>query len=217
MPYPPDAAPRPLHARLREATAEAHQTLEHTLGLLEQPATVTRFVALLMRLHGFHRVWEPALRRALPDDGEFLAARRRLPMIEDDLRELDIDDLDIAALPVLHAAVGLCRTPEAALGSLYVIEGSTLGGRVIDRQLRDQARWYPAGGLLTFHPYGDSTGQRWNETLDRLEAVPPDAHAAVVEGALDTFALLLQWLAPALSAPDPADFDNVPSEWGVAL
>lgn len=217
MPYPSDALPRPLHARLREATADAHQTLEQTLGLLDHPPTVTRFVALLMRLHGFHRIWEPAIRRALPADAGFLAQRRRLPLIEVDLRELDIDDLDIEALPVLHAAVGLCRTPEAALGSLYVVEGSTLGGRVIERRLRDTAAWYPAAGLLSFHPYGDETGLRWQETLDRLEQVPEAAHAAVVEGALDTFALLMQWLAPALTAAHPTDFDNVPSEWGVAL
>lgn len=80
-----------LHARLREATAHAHQQLESLLGLLDSPMSYTRFVAVLMRFHGFHRVWEPALERTL-GDAAFTGPRRRLTLIEHDLRALDIDD-----------------------------------------------------------------------------------------------------------------------------
>lgn len=204
-----------LHARLREATSQAHEQLESLLGLLDSPMSYTRFVAVLMRFHGFHRVWEPALEQALGNDS-FTVPRRRLSLIEHDLRALDIDDLDIEALPVVPEAAQLCRTLEGALGSLYVMEGSTLGGRVITRRLMEDADWCPEEGLLYFHPYGDLTGERWRQTLALLELVPPECHEAVVDGALETFALLLQWLEPAVVAHHPSN-DDTPSEWGVAL
>lgn len=204
-----------LHARLREATAHAHQQLESLLGLLDSPMSYTRFVAVLMRFHGFHRVWEPALERTL-GDAAFTGPRRRLTLIEHDLRALDIDDLDIEALPIVPEAAQLCRTLDGALGSLYVMEGSTLGGRVITRRLLEDADWCPEEGLLYFHPYGDLTGERWRQTLALLDLVPAERHEAVVEGALATFALLLQWLEPAVVASHPRD-DDTPSEWGVAL
>lgn len=204
-----------LHARLREATAHAHQQLESLLGLLDSPMNYTRFVAVLMRFHGFHRVWEPALERTL-GDAAFTTPRRRLILIEHDLRALDIDDLDIESLPTVPEAAQLCRTLDGALGSLYVMEGSTLGGRVITRRLLEDADWCPEEGLLYFHPYGDLTGERWRQTLALLDLVPAERHDAVVEGALETFALLLQWLEPAVVATHPRD-DDTPSEWGVAL
>lgn len=209
------AASLSLHARLREATADAHAQLESLLGLLDSPMSYTRFVAVLMRFHGFHRAWEPALARALQDEA-FTAPRQRLALIEHDLRALDIDDLDIEALPVVPEAAQLCRTLEGALGSLYVMEGSTLGGRVITRRLLADADWCPAEGLLYFHPYGDLTGERWRQTLALLSTVPPQRQQAVVDGALATFALLLQWLEPAVLVPDHGE-DDPSSEWGVAL
>lgn len=204
-----------LHARLREATSQAHEQLESLLGLLDSPMSYTRFVAVLMRFHGFHRVWEPALEQALGNDS-FTVPRRRLSLIEHDLRALDIDDLDIEVLPVVPEAAQLCRTLDGALGSLYVMEGSTLGGRVITRRLMEDADWCPEEGLLYFHPYGDLTGERWRQTLALLELAPPERHEAVVDGALETFALLLQWLEPAVVAHHPSN-DDTPSEWGVAL
>lgn len=214
---PTATAHHPIHLRLREETAEAHQALESMLGLLDSPASFTRYVALLMRFHGFHRVWEPAIAQALPQDTALLQPRRRLALIDEDLRDLDIDDLDIDVLPVVPEAAELCRSPAAALGSLYVMEGSTLGGRVITRRLLESASWCPPGGLRTFYPYGDATGERWRETLARLEAAPAQEHELIVQGALATFALLQWWLAPAVVPTSYGDLDDVPSEWGVAL
>ncbi|MEF7616541.1 biliverdin-producing heme oxygenase [Aquincola sp. MAHUQ-54] len=212
---PTPDAPRPLHARLRSATADDHGQLENLLDLLAEPLSYIRYVAVLMRFHGFHRVWEPALARVLQDEA-FLQPRQRLPLIEQDLRELDIDDLDIEALPIVPEAAQLCRTEAAALGSLYVMEGSTLGGRMISRRLAESADWSPPQGLRYFNPYGDATGERWRETLARLEAAPPEHHAAIVAGAQATFALLLAWMAPAVT-PAAGGTDDVPSEWGVAV
>lgn len=193
---------RSLHGRLREATGACHAVLEHALGLLRPSCGAAHFRALLGRFHGFHRAWEPALANALGDD-DFLRRRQREPLLRADLRALGLPAADIDALPACAAAAALCRTPAAALGSLYVLEGSTLGGQQISRHLA-QASWAPPGGLRYFDPHRAATGQRWRETLTRLEATPGAWHPALIDGAVATFGLLHGWL-PHAGRPAPTE------------
>ena len=70
---------------------------------------------------------------ALLQDRPFLNPRRRLHLLEADLAVLGssaraVDALQACPVPLLHDAA-------EALGSLYVIEGSTLGGRIIQRNV----------------------------------------------------------------------------------
>jgi heme oxygenase len=178
-----------LRAALREATAESHQRLESALDLLAQPLQPRRIGAVLQRFHGFHHAWEPALADAL-DDPRF---QSRLPQLRHDLRLFGLSDDQIDALPACAEAATLCATAASAWGSLYVMEGSTLGGRFIRRALQ-QAPAYPAGAWQYFDPHGEHTGARWNDTLARLAALPPALAPAVIDGAQRCFALLQRWL-----------------------
>jgi heme oxygenase len=45
-------------ALLRSRTQDAHSALEAQLGLLDQPASIDYYAHLLLRLLGFHLVWE---------------------------------------------------------------------------------------------------------------------------------------------------------------
>jgi heme oxygenase len=74
-----------------------------------------------------------------------------------------------------------------------VLEGGTLGGRVIERVLA-AAPWYPEGGLSYWNPYGNDTGKRWKETLDYLESLPVSWADEVIGSAEATFDLLERWL-----------------------
>jgi heme oxygenase len=184
----------PILEGLRAATAAAHARLEAGLDLLGEPLSRDRFVAVLSRFLGFHRAWEPAVARALGP--EALAERGRTALIEADLERLGMAPTAIAALPVCAAAAAV-GGPAGALGSLYVVEGSTLGGQVIARALKD-APWLPPGGLSYFDPYGARTGAMWRAFRSFL-----DDHAAahdrdaLYSGARDTFALLQDWLTAA--------------------
>jgi heme oxygenase len=85
-----------------------------------------------------------------------------------------------------------------ALGRLYVLEGSTLGGTFIDRHLAG----LPALGgvrLGAFSPYGAETGSMWRafrrvvceRAVDRCDV------RRVVAGARTTFGALAAWCEPA--------------------
>ena len=184
-----------LHARLRTETAPAHEQLECTLDLLSRPLEQDRFTALLVRFHGFHRAWEPALARCLPAE---LVPGPRLPLLEQDLGTLGLGDDIIGAIPSCAQAALLGEHPDTALGSVYVLEGSTLGGRVIARHF-SEAPWWPPAGLRYFDPYGDETASRWRQTLTQLAGAGGDADR-IVAGAVRTFEILQHWLVP----PPPA-------------
>jgi len=98
---------------------------------LDALATPGGYAAALRALHAFHAAWEPAVWRAPGVDAAGLdeIGRRKLPLLERDLRALGI-----APCAVRPPAP---RLPDAAaaLGALYVLEGATLGGRVIHRHV----------------------------------------------------------------------------------
>ena len=178
-----------LRDHLRFATGKAHETLEGSLDLLRQPPDRDYFVRLLVRFHGFHRIWESAVARQLPDP---VMPRRRLALIEQDLRALGINENAIRAIDPCAPAACLGDNPDSALGSAYVLEGSTLGGRVITQHLSN-ASWCPPGGLQYFNPYGDETGSNWQALLRHLATATGDTDR-IVAGALRTFEILQDWL-----------------------
>ena len=189
------STPPELLYRLRQQTAEAHAKLENSLDLLRHPPIRERFRQVLAGFYGFHAVWEPAARARLP---ALLEVRGRMRLLETDLRTLGFSNADVASLPRCDAAADLARTRERALGSLYVMEGSTLGGVVIAKAI-EGADW-TGTGLNYFSPYGKLTAARWRETQAALTAEAGDAEDQVIEGAIATFELLQSWLAPVETA-----------------
>jgi heme oxygenase (biliverdin-IX-beta and delta-forming) len=182
--------------RLKRETRGAHDRLEAGLDLLQAPLGRDRFVRLLERFWGFHAIWEPAVGRALADDA-FLEPRLKLHKLEADLFALGRTPDEIARLPRCFEAAQLAplaRRPAAALGTLYVLEGSTLGGQVISRALKT-APWLPPGGLAYFDPYGPRTGAMWRDFRDyAAHRSTPAADAEMLAAAKATFERLRRWL-----------------------
>jgi heme oxygenase (biliverdin-IX-beta and delta-forming) len=192
---PPEGVAQPdLPALLRVATRAAHDRLEDTLALTAPGLTRARYQAVLARFLGFWAEWEPSVAAALADDA-FFAPRRRAGLLARDLAALGLGAEAIAALP--RCAPPALPDRAAALGSLYVLEGSTLGGRVLVRHFAATlglAADEP--GCLYFSGHGAETGAMWAACRARLAAAPPEWSGGMVAAALDTFAVLTGWLAP---------------------
>ena len=197
--------PSPRHTRsadvlteLRTATAVEHEQVETTLGLMDHQLGRDRLVAVLARLHAFWTAAEAGLdawAHRWPADAETVAwsRRRRAHLFAADLRALG-GEADAAALPELPAV----EDTDQALGRLYVLEGSTLGGTVISRHLATLPALGPGVRLGAFSPYGSETGAMWHAfrrvTRDRV-AAGGDA-GRVVGAARATFSALAAWCAP---------------------
>jgi len=187
-------------ARLRAGTRDAHariETVPALARLMEPDLTHDEYVAILQRLHAFHTHLEPAVAAALknhPAAAMLDGARPRA--LAEDLDWFGVRTLSTPALPRLD-------TPEAALGALYVIEGSGLGGRVIARHLMTSLGVGPGtGGNFYCGLSADAARARWHQLcalLDPSDATGSDPAAVgetehVVEGARATFAALDRYL-----------------------
>ena len=178
--------------RLRSETRPQHEALEQ--NDFNQALTAGTLTALgtahfLTKMYGFLRPYETALQEHATD---FSAAwevpeRLRAHLILADLGRSEFTP-DLPWCPAMPSL----RTRPQLLGAMYVVEGSTLGGQVITRQLAQ------AGISLRayFTGYGALTGPRWKAFCQLLtEAAPmgPDQDEIVASARL-TFQRLDQWI-----------------------
>lgn len=193
--------------RLRTATAPEHQRVEDTLALLDPELTVPRLAGTLTRMHAFWVGAEAGLDRwaaAEPADAAALewSRRRRAHLFAADLTALGHPVPEVPdERPELDPVTGT----DAALGRLYVLEGSTLGGVFIDRHLAALPRLAGLPRLRAFSPYGADTGTMWaafrRHTRARV-AAGGDVET-LVGAARRTFGALADWCAAARTGADP--------------
>ena len=183
-------------SRLRAETRTAHEALEADLDIFRHLGSEAGRRRLARRFHGLHAGAEAALEpwlAAVP--GLDYQARRRGPSLDRDLAHLG------------EEPPGPCPVPPPAsraeaLGFLYVLEGSTLGGQVIRKRLLKLGR--SLDGLSFLDPYGPATGERWKAflaVLDR-ECPPsrPEAGRAAARGGVRGFAAARDWLCAEVRA-----------------
>ncbi|HEY1228426.1 MAG TPA: biliverdin-producing heme oxygenase [Ramlibacter sp.] len=171
---------------MREATASRHAAID-TLLALRQPFGAAHYTCVLQGFATFLTAWEPRMAQVLPPQWQsWFAASTRLHLVQQDLAALGLPP----APPLVASATP--NTPAAALGSLYVLEGSALGGQFIAAAARRQLGLTPDHGTAYFHGCGSATAARWREFLAPLDAdlASPAASAQAVQGANATFDVL---------------------------
>ena len=86
-------------------------------------------------------------------------------------------------------------TAAEAMGSLYVLEGSTLGAQVISRRLERLLGLRDGYGYAFFRSYGREVSPMWRRFGERLATVSrPSTEEASIRSAQLTFARLHRWL-----------------------
>jgi heme oxygenase len=193
--------------RLRTETTAEHRSVEDTLDLLSPALTRDRLVDVLTRMHGFWRAAEAGLddwAAAEPADAADVgwADRHRSVLFADDLAALGSGPGD--EVPVLPDVPGT----DAALGRLYVLEGSSLGGVLIDRHLATLPQLVATGRLSSFSPYGERTGAMWHafRTVTRARVADGGDADRLVQAAQQTFGALAAWCG----APSPSNNGGPP-------
>lgn len=119
-------------------------------------------------------------------------ARRKLQWLEQDLHHFGIDPESTGYRPV-RPLTGIVIPNEGALvGTLYTIEGSSLGGQVISRHLAANLGLTPERGARFFYGYGDDILPYWTSFETYMEsALTREEHREPAqEAARRTFALM---------------------------
>ena len=191
----PGTGAGPVHQRLRLATSEAHQRIEGRMPFGAPSFDVAAYRRLLGAFVGFYR---PLEARLAPQAGAIAGLqwprRVKLPLLMCDLRSLGMAQADVDALVSCSRLPSLDH-PARALGCLYVLEGSTLGGQVVQRLLVERFGMAVADALSFFRSYGTEVGKHWRSFLGCLEALGPGPDAGEAErAAIETFDLLENWL-----------------------
>ncbi len=211
-----DPAALPLSARLRQGTRDLHDRIEanpRMTRLMAADLSRLEYRGLLARLHGHHAPAEAALAAAAPLLPPALDLPRRLrrgALLAQDLRALGLSGTALAALPRCTAA-GRIASAEAAWGTLYVLEGATLGGQVIARRLAATLGLDARSGAAGLAPHGAEAGALWRlfrHLLDAAAARGEIAPATVLAAARRCFATLDAWMA---AAPGQAALSANPS------
>ncbi|MFB0834697.1 biliverdin-producing heme oxygenase [Arthrobacter halodurans] len=195
----PDPAPtEELLERLRRETSGLHRDVEDMTDLPGSVSTRGDYVRLLRRLHGFHtaveaRLANPAWAQGWPGLGIDLPAHRRSHLLSGDLDRLGaVPSKAMVRLPALDNL-------GQAMGCLYVVEGSSLGGRVLAPAFRAVLGDVPTAFFDSderMHPHP------WRSVVAGLRTFEATAGSAgdVVLGARETFLAFGRHLAHAARA-----------------
>lgn len=177
--------------RIRAETALAHRQLEEELALLDDSLDRARYGRIVRAFHAFLAPWEATRTQSLgPSARAFFADRLHAHRAHADLLTLSLAPSDewCSALPSMESAA-------AAWGSSYVIEGSTLGGKIITRSVSDSLGLSASDGCTYFAGYRLENGRRWAEFTSAMTQAVPDAEADdAVTAAIATYESLRQWL-----------------------
>ena len=181
---------------LRNRTAQQHSLLEQnpaSKNLLSAQVTASDYAAYLSLLYGFVKGFEenifPLLQHHITDIEE----RRKTHLLIADLNMLGIDETGIAVKPD-HFFAEVYHSNASALGGMYVIEGSVLGGAFIYKHLQATLGIEAIAGKATyFAVYGSETGSRWKNFLQAFCLASSGMEEEVIKSAAQTFSILHHW------------------------
>lgn len=184
--------------RLREETAAQHERIEqnpYAKAAFDQTLTIDQYRSYLAKFYGFIKPVEEQLMEdeALNHMGLDMGIRMKSKLLEDDLIHLGMTPDEITHLPPCSRLPEL-RTRAQILGYLYVLEGSTLGGQVITKQLMKFLPLGPESGSRYFYAYGQETKLRWTEFREVLLSNATEDSDVVIDSAIETFRLLDAWI-----------------------
>jgi len=176
--------------KLRHATAQAHQDLENlplSASIINPEVTNIQYTAYLQLMldvvYDTEQNIFPLLENIVPD----LEARRKAHHISADLKYLEHNSSTLRSKPVTEGIENI--SPAFALGVMYVVEGSSLGGRVILKNINAVLGHDAEKGASYFSGYGGQTGSHWKGFLAALTDFENKTcnGEAIIAGANHTF------------------------------
>jgi heme oxygenase len=186
--------------RLRCMTASDHERVERLMPLMEPSLTPQQYVAVLLALYGFVRGWEDwAVLNAPGDLRSAVLSRCRSGLLAMDLAHFNVPFPPRLCTPRLSIPVAR----PAFLGTMYVMEGSTLGGQYIAHHVEQALHLQRGEGNAYFVGHGPRTGPMWREFQQLLLAVPEADEPALIAAARDAFTSFGDWIQSACAPVPP--------------
>jgi heme oxygenase len=180
--------------KIKEATLQNHQQTEKVLvAKMKNMRSKGDYIALLCNFYAYFGGLEQQIERfvSVSDLSDYYE-RRKTEAIATDLKALGGSVPSTAQNDELPQIDNYLK----AFGALYVIEGSTLGGKIISKMVQQHLQIADNAGLSFFNSYGEDTMQMWErfkDVLNQVAATPADEEI-ILQAANDTFAKFKNWL-----------------------
>lgn len=179
--------------RLRSSTRIDHERAEHQI-------TSRLFVPVLLPSHYLHVLYYLAAAykqletyvRYFPELAEIVEGRSKLHWLREDIRHMEgiTPRLISPEYPVLSFGE---KHPDLAVGIMYVMEGATLGGPHIARELSKNEWMIPDSVMHFFLNYREHRGEKWTEFRSFMSSYEKRAGfdaERVLYGAVTAFKLI---------------------------
>ncbi|MGN6495129.1 MAG: biliverdin-producing heme oxygenase [Agriterribacter sp.] len=182
-----------LTEKIKIQTRAAHQALEKLIvAKIKSIRSLKDYEQLLKMFYGFYQPVESKTDAyinpsVIPD----YSLRRKSENILKDLSVLSGQPAE--ELLLATAEISFIKSEPAALGAMYVLEGSTLGGIIIADMLTRYAK-APAASLSFFKAYKEENQTMWLKFVERLNLYgASNDHTVVVNAAAHTFEQFKTW------------------------
>ncbi len=186
-----------LSARLKAETRAQHDRAEHHphQQKIMSGGSADAYRAMLGQMLIVHDALERTMDRlaaSLPAAAPLTGAtHRHLEALKADLAFLGATEHDTRPLPATgrFASWITGAAPEELLGVMYVLEGSTNGGTIIAKRLREAHGWGDERGTRFINPHGNAVRAVWAGWKTVLDGLPLSAEGqqTVVTAAAATF------------------------------
>ena len=183
--------------QLKNETKEAHQSLEKLLiPYIKQTNTTEAYSRLLEMFYGYMKPVEDLIDQHVAKDKiPAYSNRRKVESLLNDLKHSGNNDI-----PQLADELPEINSHNQAIGAMYVFEGSTLGGKIINKILMGNLGKESQEGFSFYNGYGEQTHAMWGSftgALNEAELNEADRHE-IVASANDTFTKFKNWAGKAL-------------------
>ncbi|MDP5202052.1 biliverdin-producing heme oxygenase [Flavobacterium sp. DG2-3] len=172
---------------LKTQTADSHKKLEElpvSKSIMSPEMKIEDYTYYLSLMHDVHNDTEGLIFPFFSNRLEDLEQRRKKHLIEEDLIFLNAQKTN--SEKVFQKEI---TSVPFALGVLYVVEGSTLGGRFILKNVSKFPELSGEQGVSYFNGYGDKTGSFWKSFLSFLADYEQEHNCGeeIIEGAIFAF------------------------------
>ena len=152
---------------LRTKTTESHKELEAlpiSKSIVDPKITVEEYALYLSLMHDIVQNFEENIYPILSEVISDLSERKKAHLILNDLKNIGSEKKQTFSPLKNSSEISI----PFAMGMMYVVEGSTLGGRFILKNIQESLNFTEENGASYFSGYGNKTGSFWKNYLNSL-------------------------------------------------
>jgi len=181
--------------KIRERTLDYHDGFTSWANpILTNKINLENFKNVLKVFYGFYKPLEEKIYnlQELEDLGLKIEKRKKIPLLLKDMENFNILEYEINKIELCYDFPNF-DTIENILGSLYVIEGATLGGQIVANKLQEIFN----KEIYFFNSYRENIKEMWKEfcnVLNEFGNKNPDKEEIIIESSENTYFKFNEWL-----------------------